>query len=103
MPRPTPAEIDAAIETLGNLVAMNGGEGDEALDVVKDATTLPQLMGTTEAAKTLGTTTSSLPKWTTLPEPLYSRDHPNRRRRIRAGSLWDADAIRALARKRRAA
>lgn len=95
MPRPTDEEIADALDALHELGA------SAIAAVLSRAVELPQLMGTTEAAKTLGTTTSSLPKWTTLPEPLYSRDHPDRRRRIRAGSLWDADAIRALARSRR--
>ena len=48
-------------------------------------------MGATEVAAELGTTTSSLPKWTGLPEPLYSRNHPDPRCRLKAGSFRDAD------------
>jgi hypothetical protein len=64
---------------------------------------LPELMGTKEASAELGTTTSNLGKIAGLPEPLYGPKHPNPRRRISAGSLYDAAAIRELAEARRSA
>lgn len=56
----------------------------------------PVLMGPTEVAAELLTTTSNLPKFK-LPEPLYSPDHPDERYRLSKGRLYDAGEIRALA------
>lgn len=91
MARPTEEAIADAIETLGNLVADTGGEGDDALDVVKDAVRLPELMGTAAVAMELGTTTANLRRWASLPAPLYD---------LPAGKFYDADAIREFARAR---
>lgn len=90
--RPTDDAIADAIETLGGLVSMAGGEGDDALDVVKDAVRLPELMGTAAVAEALGTTTPNLRKWSGVPAPLYD---------LPAGRFYDADAIRAYAEQRR--
>jgi hypothetical protein len=89
--RPTEEAIADAIETLGGLVSDAGGEGDDALDVVKDAVRLPELFGTAAAAEVLGTTPANMQRWRSLPAPLYD---------LPAGRFYDADAIRELAARR---
>lgn len=93
MARPSDDAIAEAIETLGGLVSDAGGEGDDALDVVKDAVRLPELLGTNAAANVLGTTPPNMQRWATLPAPLYD---------LPAGRFYDADAIRELAATRKA-
>lgn len=84
---------DEAIEVLGGLVAQAGGEGDGALDAVKDALALPgPLMGSFEAARELGVKSPNLRKVAGLPEPVQE---------LKAGPVWRASDIRTLARRRR--
>lgn len=91
---PTPAQIDDAIETLGNLVAMEGGEGDEALDVLKDAVIRPRLAGSQEVATILGVTPTAIDKIAGgLPEPLDT---------LAVGRVWLREDIEALAKARKA-
>lgn len=73
---------------------------DAALDGESTAT-LPELMGVKQAAAELGVATGNLGKVAGLPDPLYAPDHPNPRRRIAAGKLYAAEAIRELAARRR--
>jgi hypothetical protein len=84
----------------GELGSRTARDLSRAVDVLEQ---LPELMGAKAAAEVLGTTAGNLKRWTTLPEPLYSPDHPDRRRRVATGSLYDAEQIRALARSRAAA
>lgn len=97
MPRPTEDEVQRAADVLQAHADRQGVRSRaammEAIGVLVAASRLPRLMGATEVAAALGTTTSSLPKWTGLPEPLYSRNHPDPRCRLKAGSFRDADEV----------
>lgn len=101
MARPTTEAIDAAATRVGAILQDHGADADDeaALDLLLLATSLPELMSASAVAETLGTQSSNLGRWPSLPEPLYSPDHPDPRRRTKA-RLWDADAIRELAAER---
>ncbi|MCA1571672.1 MAG: hypothetical protein LC798_15430 [Chloroflexi bacterium] len=96
MPRPTPEEISAAYAEVAVVIAQWDVRRRGALEVLHEATKLLDLMGASEVAEALGTTTSNVnPRgFSSLPEPLY---------RLRGGKLYDAEAIRALARERETA
>lgn len=74
--------------------ARGGSLGDEVRAAVTNYLRgLPELFGTTEAARELLVETSNLGKIAGLPEPLYV---------LKAGKFYDAEAIRRLAAERRA-
>lgn len=57
--------LDEALETLGGLVSRSGGEGDEALDKVKDAiTVLADALGHVRSSvESIGNVASAALKW----------------------------------------
>lgn len=66
---------------------------EDALDVLRRASRLPELMGAKDVARALGTATGNLGKFPRLPEPLYV---------LERGKLWEAAAIHELVAARRA-
>lgn len=91
MARPSPEAIDWAI---GQVTALFGPadrpteEDEAALDIIRAAVKLPELVGNRAAAEILGVESGNLHKQANLPEPLY---------RLPAGQFYDADEIRDLA------
>jgi hypothetical protein len=102
---PTQEAVNAALlHLVGEDVATWLREPEDLVREAVAAAGLPELMGATDAAAELGVATSNLGKVADLPEPLYAPDHedPKRRTSRGAGRLYPADAVRALAARRRA-
>ena len=95
LPRPFQEAINEALEELGALVSMAGGEGDEALDVIKDAVRLPELVSNQAAAEILGQERGNAARSLRRAgiEPLYE---------FPSGKVYDADAVRELAARKAA-
>lgn len=64
----------------------------ERIDALATGQTVPELMGATEAATTLGVTTSNLGRVARMPAPIQT---------LTRGDLYLAEAVRELAAKRR--
>lgn len=97
---PTQEAVDRALAVLA--VADEGDGESDPLDLTRAtllAAGLPELMGSSQVAAELGIATGNLDKVKELPEPLYSPESGG----PSGGRLFDADAIRALAARRRAA
>lgn len=86
---------DEAAQAIETVLDTCGTDPDarRAREALQLLARLPELMGANDVARELGTTSSNLGRWVSLPAPLYT---------LRAGRFWDADAIRALARSRSA-
>ncbi len=87
-----PDANEAAVRRAAAVLA-RGGTSDSLAHAraVIEAAGLPELIGATDVAALLGTWTSNLTRWPTLPEPLYH---------LRSGKLWDAAVIRRFAAER---
>jgi hypothetical protein len=83
----------AAAARLRRFIGRRDGH-EQALADVALLAQLPELMGTAAVAAALGTTTSNLGRWRDLPAPVYD---------LERGKLYDAEAIREFAARRRAA
>lgn len=100
---PTQEAVNAAMLHLaGDDVATWLREPEDLVRESLAAAGLPELWGATQAAEVLGVATGNLGKVAGMPEPLYSPDHEDPRRRTSkgAGKLYAAEAIRALAARR---